>query len=76
MVAKEGSGLTNSPVLRESVPEDQKFYLESMLFRDPNSPALRDAYFTTLLAMSRSSFGLSYASLPDCPSPLFSLHDQ
>jgi FkbM family methyltransferase len=49
----------------------QKYYLEGMLHREPDDIGVMDAYFTKLLEISRSRFGIMHASLPGYDSPLF-----
>jgi FkbM family methyltransferase len=52
-------------------PYEQKFTLESMIHRDPESIGLLDPYFAGLFALSRSSFGMMHASLPGYWPPIF-----
>jgi FkbM family methyltransferase len=52
-------------------PYDQKFYLESLLHRNPNNLGLMDAYLAVLQALSRNSFGIMHASLPGYAPPLY-----
>lgn len=52
-------------------PYGQKFYLEELLHRSPSNLGLMDAYFTGLLALSRSGFGVMHASLPGYDPPIF-----
>ena len=63
--------MTLDNLTEQSHPYDQKFYLESLLHRDPANFGLQDAYFRYLMALSRSGFGLMHANLPGYDHPIF-----
>ena len=49
---------------------EKKFHLEGLLHREPANHEVRRTYFANLIDLSRHSFGIFYASLPEIAHPL------